>query len=55
MGITQEQFALGINLPLAMVQQWEQGREPDQAATNYLRVMASAPATASKAQVLPTV
>ena len=48
--MTQQQFALQFNLPLATVQHWEQGRELDQAANNYLRVIATDPILAARAQ-----
>ena len=53
LGWTQEQFALLFNLPLATVQHWEQGRELDQAANNYLRVILADPELAARAQVRP--
>ena len=50
LGLSQEQFALRYNLALATVQNWEQGRVPDAAANNYLRVIAADPVLAAKAQ-----
>lgn len=42
--LTQEQFAEHFHLPVATVQDWEQGRrEPDTAARNFLRVIARNP------------
>lgn len=48
--LSQEQFALRFNFPIATVRNWEQGRgEPDAAANNYLHVIKSNPAAAAKA------
>lgn len=42
LGLTQEDFAERFNIPLGTLRDWEQGRkEPDQAARNYLRVIAT--------------
>jgi putative transcriptional regulator len=44
LGLTQEQFADRFNLAIGTLRDWEQGRkEPDQAAQNYLRVIATDP------------
>lgn len=54
LGLTQDQFAQRYNLDLATVQNWEQGRSrPDRAANCYLRVIASEPEVAERAQVEP--
>jgi DNA-binding transcriptional regulator YiaG len=50
LGLSQEQFSLQFNIPLATLRHWEQGRELDQAANSYLRVIMSNPVAASKAQ-----
>jgi putative transcriptional regulator len=47
MRLTQAAFAERFNLPLGTLRDWEQGRKPpDQAACNYLRVIALDPAFA---------
>jgi putative transcriptional regulator len=48
--LSQEQFALRFNFPVATVQNWEQGRAtPDVAANNFLHVIKSDPAAALRA------
>jgi putative transcriptional regulator len=42
--LSQEEFAQRFHIPLAMVQEWEQGgREPDAVASAYLHVIAREP------------
>ncbi|MFQ6017203.1 MAG: helix-turn-helix domain-containing protein [Kiloniellaceae bacterium] len=49
-GLNQEAFAKTFNIPLGTVRDWEQGRSrPDQAAQNYLRVIATEPEAAKRA------
>lgn len=44
LGFTQEEFAERFRIPVGTLRDWEQGRkEPDQAAQNYLRVIAVDP------------
>lgn len=44
LGLTQEQFANRFRLAIGTLRDWEQGRkEPDQAAQNYLRMIATDP------------
>ena len=51
LGLAQEQFALRYNLSVDTVQHWEAGsRRPDRAANNYLRVIATDPQVAARAQ-----
>jgi putative transcriptional regulator len=50
--MTREQFAIRYNLPLDSVTKWElQERQPDRAANNYLRVIASEPEVAALSQL----
>lgn len=50
LGLTQERFAVRYNLNLRSIQNWEQGREPDEAVQSYLRVIARFPEQAAEAQ-----
>ena len=50
LGLTQEQFSLRYNLSIDSVQAWEAGRQPDRAASNYLRVIAADPGATAAAQ-----
>src|SRR5262245_21041911 len=44
LGLTQEQIANRFHLAIGTLRDWEQGRkEPDQAAQNYLRMIAMDP------------
>jgi putative transcriptional regulator len=44
LGLTQAQFAERFHLPIGTLRDWEQGRkDPDQAAQNYLRTIATDP------------
>jgi putative transcriptional regulator len=44
MGLSQEEFAERFRIPLGTLRDWEQRRvEPDQAARNYLMVIAHNP------------
>jgi putative transcriptional regulator len=50
LGLTQEEFAGRYLIPLGTLRDWEQGRTaPDQAARAYLKVIAEAPDTVSRA------
>jgi putative transcriptional regulator len=55
LGLTQEEFAARVHIPLGTLRDWEQGAtEPDQAARAYLTVIACNPkavADALKPQV----
>jgi len=52
--MTQEAFARTYAVPLAVLQNWEQGRsEPDAAAVAYLNVIASRPDEAARALEAP--
>lgn len=47
LGLTQEQFARALRIPLATLRNWEQGRVvPDPAARSLLRIVAHAPEVA---------
>lgn len=49
-GMSQARFARTFRIPLGTVRDWEQGRSrPDQAAQNYLRVIAHDPEAARRA------
>lgn len=49
-GLSQEAFARTFRIPLGTVRDWEQHRSrPDQAAQNYLRVIAKEPEAAKRA------
>lgn len=49
-GLSQWAFARAFRLPIGTVRDWEQGRSrPDQAARNYLRVIANDPMAAKRA------
>ncbi len=49
-GLSQAAFARVFRIPLGTVRDWEQGRSrPDQAARNYLRVIASEPQAVRRA------
>jgi DNA-binding transcriptional regulator YiaG len=51
LGMSQEQFARRFNLDLDALQNWEQGRRsPERAVWSYLRVIASHPEAAARAQ-----
>lgn len=51
LGLTQEQFALRFNIPLATLQNWEQGgREMDAAANAYVRAIRRMPEEIARAQ-----
>ena len=44
LGLTQEEFAAGYQIPLGTLRDWEQGRaEPDQPARAYLKAIAGDP------------
>ena len=50
MGLSQEAFAERFGIPIGTLRDWEQGRaEPDQAARNYLKVIAHSPNVVVKA------
>lgn len=51
LGLSQDQFAKKFGLNLRTLQNWEQHRTSDPAANNYLRVIASNPEIAAKAQL----
>lgn len=49
-GMTQQQFAAAIRVPLATLRNWEQGRVlPDPAARSLLRIVAKSPQAALSA------
>lgn len=48
--LTQQEFALRYNLRLRALQNWEQGRTPNEIAASYLRVIARQPHEAAAAQ-----
>jgi putative transcriptional regulator len=50
LGLTQAAFAKKFQIPVATIRDWEQGRrQPDQAARNFLRVVAKNPKAVMKA------
>jgi putative transcriptional regulator len=50
LGLTQTAFAKKFQIPVATIRDWEQGRrQPDQAARNFLRVVAKNPKAVMKA------
>ena len=50
LGMTQEQFAAALNIPLATLRNWEQGRTlPDPAARALLTIVAKEPEIALRA------
>lgn len=50
LGMTQEQFATALNIPLATLRNWEQGRTlPDPAARALLTIVAKEPEIALRA------
>lgn len=51
MGLSQTDFANRFRFKLRSVQNWEQGRTPDESANNYLRVIATDPDLAMRAQL----
>jgi DNA-binding transcriptional regulator YiaG len=51
LSLTQEQFALRFGLDIDALQNWEQGRnKPDKATQAYLRTIAQSPEAAARAQ-----
>ena len=48
--LSQEDFARRYNFKLRSVQNWEQGRKPEDAVQSYLRVIARFPKQAAEAQ-----
>lgn len=50
LGMTQEQFAMCLVVPIKTIQKWEQGlRKPDGAANTLLRVMRKEPEAVMRA------
>jgi DNA-binding XRE family transcriptional regulator len=50
LGLSQEDFAKRFEIPIGTVRDWEQGRSrPDRAATAYLKVIGSDPASVGRA------
>ncbi len=50
LGLSQTAFAKKFQIPVATIRDWEQGRrQPDQAARNFLRVVAMNPKAVMKA------
>ncbi len=50
LGLSQEEFAARLHIPLGTLRDWEQGRkDPDTAARAYLRVIGHNPAAVTEA------